>query len=236
MHEATIQRAVPMRALGLLTAAALGLLSGCAGDGTRSGGQSNVLERTATTSTTSGARTTSSGGGALDSIAIPEVAGRDERMQIGMDATRKLDDFVSSDRTVIGERTVVDLSRTPFLAMSAFALNRDDIERVDSRDHARGLMIITLRNRTGVKTVYSGLPKVEIGGLIFIGVEQLQLRYAMRTDAARPIHLSAIASGNAVYRAGSSDSSRRGRQVSLTMEIRGTGDDARFDEQVGVSR
>jgi hypothetical protein len=97
------------------------------------------------------------------------------------------------------------------------------------------MVIISMRNKTGVKTVYSALPKVRIGGLIFIGVEELELRYAMRPDLSRPIHLDAQAIGKALYRTEEPEAKQRGSRVSLSMEVRGTGDSARFDERVGVS-
>jgi hypothetical protein len=215
------------------------LAAGCAGGADGGGRHDPIIERSATATTSSGTTTTTTGSGGgvtLDAIEVPDVAARDERLQIGMDATRKLNDFVSSDRTVMGERTVVDLSRTPFLGMSAFEVSTDDVERVERRDEARGLVIITMRNRTGVKTVYSALPKVRIGGLIFIGVEELELRYAMRADRKRPIFLQATAMGKAVYRTENPDSSQRGSRASLSMEIRGLGDAARFEESAGVSR
>lgn len=226
---------------GLVAAALLGAFfcSGCAGgaDGSR-GMNDPIIERTSTTTSSSGRNASTSGGGGdvMDAIEVPEVAKPDERLQIGMDATRKLNGFVSSDRTVMGEHTVVDLSRTPFLAMSAFEVSTDDVERIERRDEARGLVIISMRNRTGVKTVYSALPKVRIGGLIFIGVETLELRYAMRTDRSRPIFLQAQAAGKAVYRTENPPSSQRGNRASLSMEIRGLGDAARLDESAGVSQ
>jgi hypothetical protein len=225
-------------ALSLAVCGASLLVSSCAGGASGTGTHSPILERTATTTTSAGTTTSSSsagGGGTLDAIEVPDVAGPDERVQIGMDATRKLNDFVASSRTVMGERTVVELSRTPFLAMSAFEVSTDHVERIERRDEARGLVIISMRNKTGVKTVYSGLPKVRIGGLIFIGVEELELRYSMRPDLSRPIYLAAQASGKALYRTEEPVTKQRGSRVNLAMEVRGTGDSARFEESIGVS-
>ena len=165
---------------------------------------------------------------------LPEVAGADERVQIGMAATRALNDFVASDRVVMGERTVVEMTRTPFLAMSAFTINPEDVQRVERRDDVNGVLIITLTNRTGVKTHLPALPRVEIGGMLFVGVEQLELRYDMKTDLQRPINLRAVAERKAVYQHVEAGRRERGGRVLLEMEILGTGDAAEFRENVRI--
>jgi hypothetical protein len=212
-------------ALLLLSAA---LLSACAGGG------SSASSSSGGSSAPDPVRTSSSSGDPLGGVEIPEIAGEDERMQIGMEATRGLNDFVASDRVVLGERTVVDLTRTPFLAMSAFTVNPDDVERRESRDDANGVLTITLTNRTGVKTHFPALPRVEIGGLLFVGVEQLVLRYSMRADARTPIFLRAVAENKALYRHETGNRRERGQRVTMEMRVDGVGDAARFTESVRV--
>lgn len=215
------------RVLSLSCALALSALAlpGCAGGGADGGGAGRMPDPV---------RTSTSSGDPLASIEIPEPAAADERLQIGMDATRGLNDFVSSDRVVLGEHTTVDMTRTPFLAMSAFAVNPDDVDRRETRDDARGVLTITLTNRTGTKTVFTALPRVEIGGLLFVGVEQLVLRYHMRTDENRPIFLRAVAERKALYQDSAKERKERGGRVLLEMEVRGTEEAARCSENVRV--
>lgn len=201
------------------------LLTACAGGGASGGGSASYPEPV---------RTPSSSGDPLSTVEIPEPPGEDERLQIGLLATKGLNDFVASDRVVLGEHTTVDMTRTPFLAMSAFAVNPDDVERREVRDDANGLLIITLTNRTGVKTHFPSLPRVEIGGLLFVGVDQLVLRYSMRTDVRRPIYLRAVAERKAVYHDSVRERRERGGRVRLEMQVEGTGDAARFSENVRV--
>ncbi len=202
------------------------LLPGCAGGGAPGDGRADSADTLRTSRAASDAP--------FGAVEIPDVAGPDERLQIGIEATRGLDDFVASDRVVIGEHTTVDMTRTPFLAMSAFTLNPDDVRRTERRDDTNGLLIITLTNRTGVKTHLPSLPQVEIGGLLFVGVEQLVLRYSLHTDMQRPIRLRAVAERKAVYQQIGADRNERGARVLLEMEIAGTGDAARFSEHVRV--
>jgi len=201
-------------------------VAGCAGGGADTGGAGRMPEPV---------RTPTSSDDPLAAVEIPEPAPADQRLQIGVDATRGLDDFVSSDRVVLGERTTVDMTRTPFLAMSAFAVNPDEVDRRETRDDARGILTITLTNRTGTKTVFSALPRVEIGELLFVGVEQLVLRYHMRTDMDRPIFLRAVAERKALYQEKAKERTERGSRVLLEMEVRGTEEAARCTENVRVA-
>ena len=215
----------PRAALAALLTALL--VAACAGGGAdgRSGGAGTVPEPV---------RRSVSSADPLGAIDVPEPTEGEERVRIGAAATRALEAFIAGDRVVIGEQTTVDLTRTPFLAMAAFAVNPDDVERREERDDARGLLIITLTNRTGVKTHLPSLPRVEIGGMLFVGVEQLVLRYALLDDVRRPIRLRAVAERNAVYREAASGRRERGGRVLVEMSVEGTGDAARFVENVRV--
>ena len=167
-------------------------------------------------------------------LEVPDAPPPGERMEIGLEAAAYLDRFVKSRRTLIGDRTVVDMSQTPFLAMTAFSISPVDVERRDSIDQASGVMTVSLRNISGVKTVLSALPRIELGGLLFVGTDELVLRYHMRTDRARPIHLRAVASGRAVYRGEDDGARRAGSRAILSAHVLGEGDAARFAESVEV--
>ncbi len=173
-------------------------------------------------------------GSGFGEISVPEPSADETRVRIGAAATRDFDAFLSRDRVVMGAVTEVEMSRTPFLALTAFAYDTTAVQRTEARDERTGVLTITLENVSGVRTVYNALPKIELGKTVFIGLDRLVLRYLTRESAARPIHLRAVASGDAVVRTSDPPSRQRGQRVTLDADVVGNGDEARFVERATV--
>jgi len=155
------------------------------------------------------------------------------RVNLGASATAKLNEFLNGESLLFGDVVEIHMSRKPFLSKTTFSSSPEKVLRTESIDGARGVLTITLQNRTDMKALLSEVPNVRIGnGFEIVGTEKIVLYYWTRQTKERPVHFKAVAHGGkdeAMYKPSMSEPAERSSLLEVNAEVRQSGSGYRFD-------